>query len=50
MYKRLKQDIPLIVLMWLIRIINSNYNYIWIWPDENMQLLEPAYNNVYGTG
>lgn len=40
----------IIVLMLVIRLVNANYNWIWIWPDEHMQLLEPAYNDVFGQG
>ena len=44
------KEIHLILIMFILRWINLQMNNQDIWPDEEYQILEPAYDDVFGGG
>jgi len=44
------KDIVWIFVLTILRLLHVHINSQYIWPDEEFQTLEPAYDDVFGGG
>ena len=47
---KVSKDIGWIFVLTILRLFHVHINRQHIWPDEEFQTLEPAYDDVFGGG